>query len=82
MQPIIARAGVGHGIECQDDAEDNGGEETVDGDGSSSSTTREGMLDCLGIVEEFDAGRNGRNNLAYLHEVPESYSKYMNERQP
>lgn len=55
-------------------SEDNGGEERVDGHGSSSSITREEVLHYLGRVEESVTGRNGCHGPAYLHKIRDLYS--------
>lgn len=58
---------MGHGAESQEDANDDEGEETEDGDTPDSARSREGMLHCLGIVEEFVAGSDDCHDLAYVH---------------
>lgn len=64
IQQMMAEGGMGHGIESQEDAEENEGDETGDGDGPTLSRTLE-MLRHLGRAEEFAAGTGDGDVLAY-----------------
>lgn len=57
---------MGYGVESQENAEKNEGEEIVDGDGSDCSAVQEEMLYHLATFLEFVADRNRRDDLAYV----------------
>lgn len=61
------------GGESPEDAGDGGCQEgAADGDGSSSSVTRQETARLLGRAEKLVAGRNDRDGLACVHKIRES----------